>query len=225
MTRFKWMVLFALILCISLGTVLLVSCGDDDDDDDSADLAYDDDNDTDDDDSGDDDDDDTDDDDDDDDDDDIDPTACYEITFNLHSASAGWVYITLDNMKANLSEVPDYDFKIGHIAKEEDIDYILLGPDAWAQNMGNTDSFDDVATVPTEGYLQDEGETYVIGTSWQEGGSCPAGWDCTDNIYAFKLADGNYAKFTVVSAQAGDFVFHAFKQGDGSDNVSCSWPE
>ena len=230
MVPFKWITLFAVILFLFGSVAAFVSCDndDDEDEDDEADDNYmpgdddtADDDDTSDDDSSDDD--DSADDDDDDDDDAVDPTACYEIKFNLHNSATGWVYITLNDMQANLSEVDGYDFKIGHLAKVEDIDYILLGSGVKAQNLGNTDPFDDVTTAPTDGYLEDEGSNYVIGTSWQEGGSCPSGWDCTDNIYAMKLADDTYAKFTVVSAQAGNFEFNVFKQVDSSTDLSCAW--
>ena len=209
-----------MLLLVTLFTLsfLLVNfaCGDDDDDDDDDDSSADDD---DNDDSADDDDSAVDDDDDDDDDDST--TYCGEFSFNLHSATAGWVYLKLSDMTANLTEVDQYDFKIGHLAKAEDIDYILLGQGVQAQNLGNETAFSDVVEAPEGGYASDDGEDYVIGTDWQIGGSCPTGWTMSENVYALVLQDGTYAKISVTYAMQGDFLIAGFRQADESRDLTC----
>ena len=218
----------SLFLMVLIGALFaLVACGDDDDDNDNDadddDVTDDDatDDDATDDDDGDD---DAADDDAADDDDDV-PATCGEFSFNIHSSATGWVYLVLADMSFVYVESDAYDFKIGHLAKAEDIDYILLGPGAEALNLGDADAFADVTEVPADGYAMDEGDQYVIGTGWQVGGSCPSGWDMSGNVYALHLADGTYAKIAVTSAQAGSFTISGFRQADGMRDVDCAMPE
>ena len=197
------------MVMLAAAMVPMAGCGDDDDDDD---VTGDDDDDT-----------ATPDDDDDDNDDDDAESICTEITYNLHASTTGWVFVNLTDMSVEFNEPAVYDFKVGHLAdKAEDIDYFILGPNVEGINLGNDPMFDGVAQAPESGYQTDDPD-YVIGTSWQSGGSCPAGWIMTDNVYALHMADGTYGKLAVTSAQEGNFTISVFRQTDGTRDMVCSW--
>lgn len=133
-------------------------------------------------------------------------------------------YVDMESGKVSYkkSDLEGYDFFI-----EVDFSvfqvFVKLGEDTLNGNPVealNTDikEFDEVATAPENGYLQDSNGQLVIGNKFYDGGNGWTGFHMTKNVYVFKTRSGKYAKVQFLKAKQGnvDFIYY-FQQDSSSD--------
>lgn len=139
-----------------------------------------------------------------------------DLKLGLHNNE---VKIVLATMKVVGKEATVWDLYMAHNDPVDQLPHLELGPGVTAQNLGNSTTFHAVETAPTSGYTADDpsAKTYVIGSSWRNGGSGTTGFIMTKNIYALKLADGTYAKIEVLSAKSGEVHVLAYQQATPGD--------
>jgi len=146
-----------------------------------------------------------------------------DLKLGLHD---NLVKVVLSTMTVVGKEATEWDFYITHGDPVDQLPHIELGAGVTAQNLGNTKTFHEVDTAPTDGYTADDpsAQTYVIGSSWRDGGSGTTGFTMTKNIYALKLADGTYAKIEVLSAKGGEVHILAYRQPTPGDTDLATTP-
>lgn len=139
-----------------------------------------------------------------------------DVKLGLHNNE---VKIVLADMSVVGKEATTWDLYMSHNDPVDQLPHLELGPGVTAQNLGSTQTFHEVDTAPTTGYEADDpaNQTYVIGSTWRNGGSGTTGFIMTKNIYALKLADGTYAKIEVLSAQSGEVHVLAYRQAAVGD--------
>ena len=139
-----------------------------------------------------------------------------DVELGLHDNT---VKIVLSTLTVVGKEATEWDLYMSHNDPVDQNPHLELGPGVTAQNLGDTKTFHEVDTAPTDGYAADDptAQTYVIGSTWRNGGSGGTGFIMTKNIYALKLADGSYAKIEVLSAQSGVIHILAYRQSTVGD--------
>ncbi len=147
----------------------------------------------------------------------IDARVAFELTISLHDPGTQMMNLRTKEAGGNLASC---DF--GFIDDEVNGPILALCPDTTAYNGGNLVAFDDVTAAPTDVTYETDGtDTYVIGNSWLDGGTCASGWTCNGNIYFLHLSDGSYAKLEVVFGQGGTMTVQAFRDVEGGSNLTC----
>lgn len=146
-----------------------------------------------------------------------------DLKLGLHD---NLVKVVLSTMTVVGKEATQWDFYVTHGDPVDQLPHIELGASVTAQNLGNSKTFHEVDTAPTDGYEADDlgSQTYVIGSSWRDGGSGTTGFIMTKNIYALKLADGTYAKIEVLSAKSGEVHILAYRQPAPGDTDLATTP-
>jgi hypothetical protein len=139
-----------------------------------------------------------------------------DLKLGLHDNS---VKVVLATMKVVGKDATVWDLYMAHTDPVDKLPHVTLGSGVTAQNLGNSTTFHAVDTAPTSGYTADDptAKTYVIGSSWRNGGAGTTGFIMTKNIYALTLADGTYAKIEVLSAKSGEIHILAYQQSTPSD--------
>jgi hypothetical protein len=145
------------------------------------------------------------------------PREAFELTISLHDPGTQKMNLR-DRTAGGTLESCDFGF----IDDELNGPKIMLCPDTTAYNGGNEVAFIDVTAAPTDVTYEADGvDTYVIGNSWLDGGTCADGWTCNGNIYFLHLSDGSYAKLEVVFGQGGTMTVLAFRDVDGGSDLTC----
>ncbi|PKN44266.1 MAG: hypothetical protein CVU59_12090 [Deltaproteobacteria bacterium HGW-Deltaproteobacteria-17] len=145
------------------------------------------------------------------------PREAFELTISLHDPGTQKMNLR-DRTAGGTLESCDFGF----IDDELNGPKIMLCPDTTAYNGGNGTAFLDVTAAPTDVTYEADGvDTYVIGNSWLDGGTCADGWTCNGNIYFLHLSDGSYAKLEVVFGQGGTMTVLAFRDVDGGSDLTC----
>ncbi len=145
--------------------------------------------------------------------------VCVVLELNLHEGS-GQALVDLSTMTVSNEDVSQYDFAM--VNQMPDPPAIFLGPKVTAANLGNEATFEEVTDAPADGYAAD-GDIAVIGMDWRTGGNGTDGHTVSGNVYAFKTADGHYAKISVTSAKQGLATIDAYFQADGSTDLECAF--